>query len=106
MNSQESILVAGSNAFMLTADPRSFELYRSQTDMIWSLGRMEDGVWKIPARHSDDGWCDYREPKGVEGFERNRVLLYYYTGLPEDKARMMELPGAEEGWCVYSQLGS
>ena len=23
---------------------------------------------------------------------------YYYTGLPEDKARMMELPGAEEGW--------
>ena len=38
--------------------------------------KMEEGAWKIPARHSDDGWCDYREPKRVAGFERNRVLLY------------------------------
>eukprot|EP01051_Picozoa_sp_SAG22_P019380 SAG22_NODE_3559_length_1641_cov_1.954604_2_plen_102_part_00 len=62
------------------------------------------GVWKIPNRHSDDGWCDYKEPRSVAGFERNRVLLYYYTGLPEDKARMMELPGAEEGWCVHTRM--
>eukprot|EP01051_Picozoa_sp_SAG22_P019381 SAG22_NODE_3559_length_1641_cov_1.954604_3_plen_86_part_00 len=48
MNSQESILVAGSNGFMLTADPKSFDLYRSQTDMIWSLGRMEDGALSVP----------------------------------------------------------
>lgn len=75
MNSQESILVAGSNAFMLTADPASFDLYRAQTDLIWSLGKVEDGVWKIPNRHSDNGWCDFKQPSAVAGFERNRVLV-------------------------------
>jgi hypothetical protein len=27
-----------------------------------------------------------------------RILLYYYTQLPEDKDRMMRMPGASEGW--------
>ena len=31
LQNQESILVAGSNAFLLTADPASFQLYREQT---------------------------------------------------------------------------
>ena len=98
MNSQESILVAGSNKFMLTADPESFKLYREQSDMIWSLGKEIDGVFKIPNRYSEQGWCDWREPIGIAGFVRNQILLYYYTQLPEDKARMMRMPGADEGW--------
>ena len=65
MNSQESILVAGSNKFMLTADPESFKLYREQSDMIWSLGKEIDGVFKIPNRYSEQGWCDWREPIGL-----------------------------------------
>ena len=98
MNSQESILVAGSNKYMLTADPDSFRLYREQSDMIWSLGKEIDGVFKIPNRYSNEGWCDWREPIDIAGFVRNQILLYYYTQLPEDKARMMRMPGAAEGW--------
>lgn len=98
MNSQESILVAGSNKYMLTADPESFKLYREQSDMIWSLGKEIDGVFMIPARYSNDGWCDWREPIDIAGFVRNQILLYYYTQLEEDHARMMRMPGAAEGW--------
>jgi hypothetical protein len=36
----------------------SFKLYREQSDMIWSLGKEIDGVFMIPARYSNDGWCD------------------------------------------------
>jgi len=68
---------AGCNAYLLSREPqRSFGLYRQQCDFIWSLGEVApDGVFRIPARHSDGGWCDYREPKDVAGFDRNLILV-------------------------------
>jgi hypothetical protein len=87
-NSQEAILVAGANAFLLTSDPSSFDLFRSQSDFLHTQGKLVDGVYMIPARHSDEGWCDYRRPESVAHGERNLILLYYWTQLEEDRQRL------------------
>jgi len=82
----------------------SFGLYRQQCDLLWSLGEVGlDGVFRIPARHCDAGWCDYREPKAIHGFDRNAVLLYHCTQLEEDRQRLMRLPGATEGFTLSSE---
>jgi hypothetical protein len=74
----EPILIAASNALLLTGDDTWLDFPRSQIDRIWELGREEemgaasgkrsDGVgdgasgkrWVVPIRHGDQGWYDYR----------------------------------------------
>ena len=56
----EPLVNAGCNAVLLTGDTRYLDIARSQIDKLWSLGREEDGVWLVPYRHYDAGWCDYR----------------------------------------------
>ena len=105
-NLLESILVAGCNACLLShGDSNAFTLYRQQCDLLWSLGLegADDGIFRIPARHSDAGWCDYREPKEIQGFDRNLVLLYHCTQRADDLQRLTRLPGAREGWPLDSQ---
>ena len=65
-------LVAGSCALLMTGDFSYLDLCRSQLDLIWSLRKEEDGVTKVPARHGDQGWFDYREPD-----PRFYIHLYY-----------------------------
>jgi hypothetical protein len=61
MSILEPLLVAGSNATMLTGELKHLELARSQIDMLISLGKKsDDGYWVVPSRHYDEGWIDYR----------------------------------------------
>ena len=77
LNRKRLLACAGCNAYLLSREPqRSFGLYRQQCDFIWSLGEVgPDGIFRIPARHSDGGWCDFREPKDIAGFDRNLILV-------------------------------
>jgi len=111
----EATLIAGSNAMLLTGDPSWLDLHRSQADLLWSLRREEDGVTKVPARHGDVGWFDYRPP-----LPDHYVRLYSMTQREDDRARLEErFPGWRAwrneprffkagaypplAWCAYVQ---
>ena len=79
----ESTLIAGQNATLLTGDPSWLDLHRSQADLQWSLRRDEAGVIKVPFRHGEGGWFDYRKPQG-----RHYAHLYFISRDPADLARL------------------
>jgi hypothetical protein len=68
---------------LLTGDPSWLDLHRSQADLQWSLRREEDGVIKVPFRHGDGGWFDYRKPQG-----RHYAHLCFISRDPADLARL------------------
>lgn len=82
----EGAYVAGSCAALMTGDMSWLDLCRSQLDMLWSLRREEDGILKVPARHGDAGWFDYRAPDPLY-----YIHLYYLSQSAEDKARLDEV---------------
>jgi len=85
-NALEATLIAGSNAMLLTGESRWLDLHRSQLDMLWSHRKEEDGVQKIPWKHGDAGWFDYRPPH--PDFYAN---LYFMTRSQEDLDRLKEV---------------
>ena len=87
----ESTLIAGCNAMLLTGDDSWLDLHRSQADLLWSLRKEEGGAIKVPARHGDQGWFDYRPPSP------DFYAYLYAMSLSEgDRARIEErLPGWE-----------
>ena len=93
MNILESTLIAGSNATLLTGDPSWLDLHRSQADLLWSLRREERGTVKVPARHSDQGWFDFRPPNPAP-----YIHLYMMSLSDVDKARVDELFLNQEDW--------
>lgn len=99
MNILESTMIAASNAALLTGDLSYFDLPRSQLDLLWFLGVEEDGVFKVPARHGDRGWFDYRPPD-----PRLYIHLWYLTGADEDWKRLMTFPDKEQ-WNLRGGFG-
>ena len=85
-NITEPAFVAGSCAALMTGDFSWLDLCRSQLDQLWALRRQEDGKWKVPARHSDGGWFDYREPDPWLF-----IHLAYISQSKEDFARLDEV---------------
>lgn len=83
----EPLSVSGCNAVLLTGDMSQLNLLRSQLDKLWSLGHDEDGEWKVPNRHYDAGWSDFRAPHPMFG-----VYLWNMSMDEADAAR------AERGW--------
>ena len=84
-NIVEPALVAGSCAALMTGDLSWLDLCRSQLDRLWELRREEDGVVKVPARHGDQGWFDYRPPDPYL-----YIHLWYLSQSDEDRARLDE----------------
>lgn len=82
----EPSYVAGSCAALMTGDFSWLDLCRSQLDMLWNLRREEDGIIKVPARHGDQGWFDYRKPDPLY-----YIHLYYLSQSDEDLARLDEV---------------
>ena len=61
----EPILIAASNAYLLTGNESWLDFPRSQMDRLWELGREEElpsgeRRWVVPHRHGESGWYDYR----------------------------------------------
>ncbi len=93
----ESCAIAGANALLLTGDASHLDLYRSQSDMLWELGREEEGVFKVPNRHGDGGWFDFGPPD-----RELPVHLYYLTHSDEDAKRLARCGGSDEPAQVQS----
>jgi hypothetical protein len=55
----EAVLIAASNALLLTGDDSWLDFPRSQMDRIYELGREERGAWVAPHHHGDNGWYGY-----------------------------------------------
>ncbi|RAV20092.1 hypothetical protein [Paenibacillus contaminans] len=83
----EPLIIAGSNAALMTGDVAHLDLARSQIDMLRALGKREDGQLLVPSRHYDDGWRDYRIPHPMYA-----IYLWNMTMEEEDAAR------AERDW--------
>lgn len=84
----EPLLVAGSNAVMLSnGDFSHLNLLRSQLDMLWNMHEVVDGVPKTPNRHFDAGWRDFRVQNP------NAPVLLWNVSLSEEDAQRVE-----RGW--------
>ena len=84
-NIVEPSLVAGSCAVLMTGDFSWLDLCRSQMDRLWELRREDDGVMKVPARHGDQGWFDFRPPDPYL-----YIHLWYLSQNGEDRERLDE----------------
>ena len=81
----ESTLISGQNATLLTGDPAWLDLHRSQSDLLWSLRKEENGRTVVPFRHGRVGWFDYRTMQ-----PRHHLHLYFISRDSEDLARIEE----------------
>ena len=79
----DSSLIAGSNALLMSGDAAHLNLARSQLDLLWGLGREQNGEFQIPNRHGAEGWFDYGSPNSDLS-----IHLYYLTHSAEDRARL------------------
>ena len=63
----EPLTVAGANAVLLTrGEMKHLDLCRSQIDLLWEMRKEEDGIIKLPNRHFDAGWRDYRIQRAID----------------------------------------
>jgi hypothetical protein len=96
MTIMEPITNAAMNAVLLTGDYKYLDLPRSQFDLIWSLRKEVDGVIKVPHRHFDAGWADYRLPSA-----RHMIYLWTSSMAQEDLDRILALPRDNNWDAIY-----
>lgn len=82
----EPVMIACSNAALLTGDLTALDLARSQLDRIWDLGHEEDGRWVVPHKHRDSGWTAYRPLNPV-----HPITCWYLSQDERDVARVERL---------------
>jgi hypothetical protein len=87
MTIMEPITNAAMNAVLMTGDYSYLDLPRSQFDLIWSLRKEVDGEMKVPHRHFDSGWADYRPPSA-----RHMIYVWTCSMAEEDLDRILALP--------------
>ncbi len=87
-NILEPALIGAMNAALVSGDLSWLDFPRSQLDLLWNLGREEDGLWKTPHRHGDGGWYDYRPPD-----PRLNVQLWSFSMEEQDRERLARFPG-------------
>lgn len=90
----EPLINAGCNAALLTGDTSYLDAARSQIDLLWELGRKENGKWAVPHKHFDTGWTDYR-PMDTKW----PVYCWSFSMEDSDMERMMRCHNKED-WCV------
>jgi hypothetical protein len=87
---------AAMNAVLLTGDYKYLDLPRSQFDLIWSLRKEIDGLVKVPHRHFDAGWADYRLPSA-----RHMIYIWTTSMAQEDLDRILALPRDNNWDAIY-----
>ncbi len=96
MTIMEPITNAAMNAVLVTGDYKYLDLPRSQFDLIWSLRKEIDGQIKVPHRHFDAGWADYRLPSA-----RHMIYLWTSSMAQEDLDRILALPRDNNWDAIY-----
>ena len=62
-NQVESTLIGGTNAYLVSGDPKYLELPRSVLELAERQKRIEPGHVEVPHRYGDKGWYDFRPIK-------------------------------------------
>ncbi|SEM57058.1 hypothetical protein [Paenibacillus sp. OV219] len=83
----EPITNAAMNAVLLTGDVNHLKLARQQLDLNWSLRKEVDGEWKVPQKHFDAGWTDYRDASA-----KYPIYLWIASMAEEDLGRIHRVP--------------
>jgi hypothetical protein len=86
----EPVAVAGMNALLLSGDQGHLDLIRSQLDLLWSLRREHDGRPRVPHRHLDAGWSDFRPMSPALA-----IQVWSVSQAAEDLERVVRLPDRE-----------
>jgi len=90
-NLAEATLVAAGNVLLLTGDLGCLDLPRSLLDGFWALAEERDGSFRVPHRHGDGGWFDYRPPNPDFW-----VHLYHLSQSVEDLDRLDRFPDRDQ----------
>jgi len=89
----QPLAIAAMNAVLLTGDLGYLDIPRRQLDAAIERGRVVDGVWHVPQRHTDAGWVDFR-PLSPE----IPLQLWALSHDPRDVARLDAVPERRTGW--------
>jgi hypothetical protein len=89
----EPLTIAAMNAVLLTGDMGYLDIPRSQLDRLLELGRQENGEWRVPYRHTDDGWTAYRPMQ-----PHHASQIWYMSQDPRDRARLDNIPETKTTW--------
>lgn len=85
MNLIEPCVIAASNALLLTGDNSFLDLPRQLMDRVYAEGREEGGTWRIPHRHRESGWYDFRPATAAAPYA---VTLWYLSRSAQDEERV------------------
>ena len=89
----EPLTIAAMNAVLLTGDMSYLDIPRSQLDRILELGREENGEWRVPYRHTDDGWTAYRPIS-----PHHASQIWYMSQDARDRQRVDNIPQTRTTW--------
>ena len=93
----EPLTIAAMNAVLLTGDMSYLDIPRSQLDHLLELGREEEGEWRVPYRHTDDGWTAYRPMR-----PHHAAQIWYMSQDPRDRSRLENIPETQTTWLAVS----
>jgi hypothetical protein len=86
-NQVEATLIGGSNAYLVSGDPKYLELPRAVLDLVLSKAKTDErGRVVVPHRHGDHGWYDYRPIRPA-----HLVALWSISQDRQDYERMSRL---------------
>ncbi|MCU0961812.1 MAG: hypothetical protein MUF48_17090 [Pirellulaceae bacterium] len=85
-NQIEATLIGGTNAYLISGDPKYLQLPRSVLDVVQQHRRIEGGQAVVPHRYDDRGWHDYRPISPA-----HLVYLWHVSQDPDDLQRIRTL---------------
>jgi hypothetical protein len=85
-NQLEATMIGGSNAFLVTANPKYLELPRSQQVFMLGKSKVENGHRLVANRHNEKGWYDWRP-----AVPQYPVNLWYMSFDKADWERLLRL---------------
>ncbi|HVX46331.1 MAG TPA: hypothetical protein VHC49_20735 [Mycobacteriales bacterium] len=88
----EALAIGGVASTVVDQDPKWLDLYRSQLDRLWELGRGTGAERAVPNRHWNDGWRDYQPPD-----PKPAIYTWFLSQWADDFERVLRMR-PENGW--------
>jgi hypothetical protein len=85
-NQLEATMIGGSNAYLVTANPKYLDLPRSQQTFMLKQSKVENGRRLVANRHNEQGWYDYRP-----AVPQYPVNLWYLSFQQPDWERLLQI---------------
>ncbi len=100
MNQIQSCTIAAANSQLLSGTSDALDLPRTLLDRMEELGEAHEGEYRIPHRHGDDGWYDFRS---VDPYYP--IHLWYLSMREDDRERIDRWWGAGDPVAVHDGRG-